>query len=118
MDDVSFDGLARRAARTFDRKTALTMLGGMAAMAAIPDGNAEAKPSGKQAKKRCQQQKPECLAFVRDQICSRAVATEAVAAPDEECIAFYSRCCDPFAQCLAGEGFACLLRRRPVAEPA
>ncbi|MFN8591014.1 MAG: hypothetical protein U0031_06070 [Thermomicrobiales bacterium] len=119
MDDVSFDGLARRAARTFDRKTALTMLGGMAALAAIPGDDAEAKSSGKNAKKRCQQQKPECLAFVKDRICNRTeVATEAVAAPDTECIAFYSPCCDAFAQCLAGEGFACLLRRQPVAEPA
>lgn len=114
MDDVSFDGLARRAARTFDRKTALATFGGLAAAAAVPSAAMEAKDAAKKAKKRCQRQKPQCLAFVRDVICNRAAARDSRLVELVDCFDFYAPCCDEFAECKAAEGFACLLRRQEV----
>jgi hypothetical protein len=33
---------------------------------------------------------------------------------DDECVQFFSPCCDFFAQCQTGQGLTCLSRRPPV----
>ncbi len=122
MVGVSVDALARRAWKTIDRKTSLKVLGGALAAAAMArDEPTLAARKGPKGIKRCQAQREQCLTFVETRICGR-VALEAearlVSAGTEECLAFYSPCCDSFSECKMDVGLRCLLRRPPRPQAA
>jgi hypothetical protein len=107
MENVSVDGLARWTARSLDRKRVLGLLGGLGALsvAGVPDAPAKqnaGKKTRKKARKKCRGQQGQCLAFVQ-QSCG-------MDEDSEDCVAFFSPCCDSFASCQAEAGFACLSR--------
>jgi hypothetical protein len=103
-----------------DRKTSLKILA-TAAIAAITvrPSTATAGKVGKKAKKRCQAQRDQCLAFLQNSFCRRrrlAVAAEGLPEEeiDPECVAFYTPCCDSFGSCDAASGFPCFRREQPL----
>lgn len=99
MDTGIFDALARRAAMS--RRGSLRALGGaaMTGVLAAPMA-ASAGKAGRKAPKRCQRQRGQCLAFVKEFCAPKELP--------EVCQGFLSPCCADFASCRAGEGIACL----------
>jgi hypothetical protein len=114
MDGMSFDALLRRATGPVDRKTTLRILAGaVAAASAAASLTSEAKPN---AQKRCRRQRGQCLEFVRTRLCAPLDLAPAAVQPPDDCIEFYSPCCEPFAHCNAAAGFTCLARPRRLQE--
>ncbi len=119
MDAGTFDGVLRRAAKTIDRRESLKFLGGGVAGASTALGwRASAVDAGNKGKKRCRQQRGQCLAFVQRR-CAREIqkrVTEGPAEADPQCVAAFNPCCESFATCQAGAGLRCLTARREMAE--
>lgn len=94
------DAATRRAASALTRREALLALGGaaLAASTASPlaaNGGNGGK-AGKKAKKACKRQGEQCRQLV--------IAT---CRGDQDCVEDQLRCCNFFAKCEAGPGFAC-----------
>jgi hypothetical protein len=97
MNTQAFERLTRRAAATVSRRASLLTLGGAAVAAATPGITKAGKKSqscGGKLKKRCTQNKTQCIAPLTD-ICNGSA----------DCIATLSPCCD---ECFSGGFVACL----------
>lgn len=102
MNASRFDAVTRQAA-VVSRRGSLRVWGGAAVAGALAAPvAANAGKSGKNARKRCQKQREQCLAFVVE-------ACESESSP-QACEALYNPCCGHFARCEAGQGLACFFR--------
>ena len=120
MSEPMLDVVARRAVNAIDRKTSLKILGAATAVLAAPTLRVGLAKPGKKKKNKCNSkclsQRDQCLLFLREVRC-RVLRFAAAGAEglefDQDCVDFYTSCCDSFASCDAAAGFPCLQRRLP-----
>ena len=106
VNTKTFDALTRHTA-TVSRRTSFRVLGGAAAAGALAaPAVVNAGKAGENARKRCQRQRGQCLAFVAE-ACQPETDSQA-------CEARYTPCCRHFAQCDTDKGLECFFR--PIVE--
>lgn len=102
MNTSRFDAWTRHA-DAVSRRGSFRVLGGAAVASALAAPTAaNAGKGGEKARKRCQKQRGQCLAFVTE-ACKSETDSQA-------CEALYIPCCGRFAQCDAGKGLECFFR--------
>lgn len=120
ISETAFDALTRQAVRAPSRRAALLGLGGAALAAGLAGAPvARAGKAGKKARKKCRRQRGQCVDFLETERCviemqAARVGAGADGIVNEDCLEFFRPCCDPLAQCKAGEALTCLGRRFPA----
>jgi hypothetical protein len=131
MSGSVLGALSRRAAFVTDRQASLAILGAAALTSATVGPSRAKKKHGKKKNKnavsvgasspplenKCAAQRPQCLAFVKENICHRVIEPRRALAIDpgteEECNARLAPCCDYFAGCQLAAGMLCLATPAP-----